>query len=153
MAVRAGFQCRAAGWHSDEDNDVLVSHRITQQTRSHRAGVGRLGAPTAPAGAQSLKGLAFSVPIVQWSSSKVQEGRNEAGSTHMSNVQRGSIHIIKGQFNQLGRAGCGSGGLCVCLFIHFSPIFHVPPNQEWHEGSYVHWSPLLDYMRMCQMLL
>lgn len=43
MAVKTGFQCRAAGWHSDVDNDVLVSHRITQQTRSHRAGVGRLG--------------------------------------------------------------------------------------------------------------
>lgn len=30
MAVRCGFQCGAAGWHSDEDNDVLVSHRITE---------------------------------------------------------------------------------------------------------------------------
>lgn len=34
MAVRAGFQCGAAGWHSDEGNDVLVSHQITEQTRS-----------------------------------------------------------------------------------------------------------------------
>lgn len=60
MAVRAGFQFRAAGWHSDEDNDILVSHRITQQTRSHRAGVGRLGRahphpPTASAGAQKVQ--------------------------------------------------------------------------------------------------
>lgn len=37
------FQCRAAGWHSDEENDVLVSHRITQQTHGHRAGAGKLG--------------------------------------------------------------------------------------------------------------
>ncbi|KAK5886158.1 hypothetical protein CesoFtcFv8_017224 [Champsocephalus esox] len=42
MAVRAGFQCRAAGWHSDEDNDVLVSHRITRQTQ-RRGGGARLG--------------------------------------------------------------------------------------------------------------
>lgn len=76
MAVRAGFQCRAAGWHSDEDNDVLVSHRITQQTHSHRAGVDRLGreAQNAPVGHKQSKGLAFSVPIVQWSSSTVQRG-------------------------------------------------------------------------------
>lgn len=83
MAVRAGLQCRAAGWHSDEDNDVLVSHQITRQTHSHGAGVGRLGrgkgrghplqectrwAPTV------RKARAFSVPIVQWSSSTVQGG-------------------------------------------------------------------------------
>lgn len=76
MAVRAGFQCRAAGWHSDEDNDVLVSHRITQQTHSHRAGEGRLGhwGPNAPVGHKQSKGLAFSVPIVQWSSSTVHKG-------------------------------------------------------------------------------
>lgn len=38
MAVRCGFQCGAAGWHSDEDNDVLVSHRITEC--GGRAGLG-----------------------------------------------------------------------------------------------------------------
>lgn len=43
MAVRAGFQCRAAGWHSDVDNDVLVSHRITEQTRSQPSGSGQAG--------------------------------------------------------------------------------------------------------------
>lgn len=99
MAVRAGLQCRAAGWHSDEDNDVLVSHRITRQTHSHGAGVGRLGRggpQMHPSGTNSPRGLAFSVPIVQWSSSTVQEGWNEAGSTHVSNVQKGSIHIVKG---------------------------------------------------------
>lgn len=101
MAVRAGFQCRAAGWHSDEDNDVLVSHRITQQThtqsqsRSGQAGP-RGRAPNAPVGHKQSKGLAFSVPIVQWSSSTVQKGWNEAGSTHISNVQKGSIHVVKG---------------------------------------------------------
>ena len=66
MAVKAGFQCRAAGWHSDEDNDVFVSHWITQQTHSHRAGVGGLGlrAPcpqNVPVGHKQSKGLAFSV--------------------------------------------------------------------------------------------
>lgn len=66
-------------WHSDEDNDVLVSHRITQQTRSHRAGVGGgsrgfgggqagpRGAQNAPvSGASGPKKKAwpfFSVPI------------------------------------------------------------------------------------------
>ncbi|KAM7402907.1 hypothetical protein PAMA_003705 [Pampus argenteus] len=63
MAVRAGFQCRAAGWHSDEDNDVLVSHRITEQEWTGCTG-----------GHKQSKGLDFSVPIVQWSSSTVQRG-------------------------------------------------------------------------------
>lgn len=58
MAVRACFQCRAAGWHSEEDNDVLVSHRITQHTCSHSAGVGGRpgcgGPQTAPTGTQTV---------------------------------------------------------------------------------------------------
>lgn len=75
MAVRAGFQCRAAGWHSDEDNDVLVSHLITQRTQSQsRSGqAGPRGAPNAPVGHKQSKGLAFSVPVVQWSSSTVHK--------------------------------------------------------------------------------
>lgn len=39
--VMAGFQCRAAGWHSDEDNDVLVSHQITEQACSEQSGSGQ----------------------------------------------------------------------------------------------------------------
>lgn len=42
MAVRAGFQSRAASWHSDEDDDVIVSHQFTQQ-KQLRTGVGRRG--------------------------------------------------------------------------------------------------------------
>ena len=58
MAVRACFQCRAAGWHSEEDNDVLVSHRITQHTCSQSAGAGGRpgcgGPQTAPTGTQTV---------------------------------------------------------------------------------------------------
>lgn len=57
MAVRAGFQCRAAGWHSDEDNDVLVSRWITQQDTQSQSGGGRAG--RGPAGGKRSKGLAF----------------------------------------------------------------------------------------------
>lgn len=62
MAVKAGFQCRAAGWHSDEGNDVSVSHRITQQTRGHRAGPDRRGPQMHPLGTESPKAW----PLVFW---------------------------------------------------------------------------------------
>lgn len=98
MAVRADFQCRAASWHSDEDNDVLVSHRITQQTHSRRAGVGRLGrgAPNAPVGHKQSKGLAFSVPIVLRGAPAQCRKDKMKPDTHISNVHKGSIYTVKG---------------------------------------------------------
>lgn len=132
MAVRAGFQCRAAGWHSDEDNDVLVSHRITQRTQS-RSGSGQAGPQMHPLGTDSPKGRAFSVPVVWWSSSTVQEGWNEAGSTQISNVLKGSIHIIRGAFasirpNRLKKSW---------MSIHPFQSVSLGPDQEGHEGSLV----------------
>lgn len=125
--VMAGFQCRAAGWHSDEDNDVLVSHQITEQTCSEQSGSGQpppsplLSAPPPHActhwSTDCPKGPGFSVPIPN---PLAQRREDRTGRTRISKRSGGMDARCRGErLLQLGGAADACPSVSVCHFTSF----------------------------------
>lgn len=126
----AGFQCRAAGWHSDEDNDVLVSHQITEQTCSEQSGSGQPPPPPPPLRPSphrrlhplehrlSERSWSFSVPIPN---PLAQRREDRTGWTRISKRSGGTDGARRRgeRLLQLGGAADACPSVSVCHFTSF----------------------------------
>lgn len=147
--VMAGFQCRAAGWHSDEDNDVLVSHQITEQTCSEQSGSGQ-PPPSPPPHACTRwstdcpKGPGFSVPIP---SPPAQRSEDRTGWTRISKRSGGMDGWMDGarcQGGVLASIRRSSGRLSIRLRLSFHILqSHVREQNPRLHGSTCWLSPRL----------
>lgn len=149
----AGFQCRAAGWHSDEDNDVLVSHQITEQTCSEQSGSGQpppsplLSAPPPHActhwSTDCPKGPGFSVPIPN---PLAQRREDRTGRTRISKRSGGMDARCRGErLLQLGGAADACPSVSVCHFTSFkvTAARHIREQNPRLHGSTCWLSPRL----------